>query len=237
MKDARFGVPMLLTRRGEAPLFRQISEHFRAAIRAGQLRPGDRLPSARFLAEAYAVARGTIDAAYAMLAGEGYVVSRGPGGTVVSPSLTGIVTGRRSAKHPVTAEPPLDAPSSPRPFQLGLPALDAFPRKLWSRCVARRARALAAADLAYPPTAGLPILREAVASYLGSSRGVQCTARQVLITRGYPGALELIISTVLREGERACIEDPCYPLTRDRLQIAGVEGEPPALAQGGDPPA
>jgi DNA-binding transcriptional MocR family regulator len=43
----------------------------------GQLSPGDRLPSCGLLAEQFATARGTVDAAYAMLAGEGYVVSRG----------------------------------------------------------------------------------------------------------------------------------------------------------------
>ena len=36
-----------------------------------------------------------------------------------------------------------------KPFQLGLPALDAFPRKLWPRLAARQARALSAADMAY----------------------------------------------------------------------------------------
>ena len=36
-----------------------------------------------------------------------------------------------------------------KPFQLGLPALDAFPHKLWPRLAARQARALSAADMAY----------------------------------------------------------------------------------------
>ena len=76
----------------DVPLYRQIYEHFRAAIRIGQLRPGDRLPSERRLAEEFATARGTVDAAYAMLAGEGYIVSRGPAGTIVSPELGGVAT-------------------------------------------------------------------------------------------------------------------------------------------------
>src|SRR6516165_3288245 len=78
---------IVLLRGGDVPLYRQIYQHFRAAIGAGQLRPGHRLPSVRRLAEEFATARGTIDAAYAMLAGEGYVVSRGPAGTMVSPAL------------------------------------------------------------------------------------------------------------------------------------------------------
>src|SRR5215469_9717502 len=71
----------------EVPLYRQICEHMRAAIRDGQLRPGDRVPSARALAAQFGTARGTVDAAYAVLAGEGYLVGRGAAGTIVSIEL------------------------------------------------------------------------------------------------------------------------------------------------------
>jgi GntR family transcriptional regulator/MocR family aminotransferase len=66
---------------GDVPLYRQISEHIRTAIGVGQLRPGDRLPSTRDLAAQFGAARGTVDAAYAILSGEGYLVSCGAGGT------------------------------------------------------------------------------------------------------------------------------------------------------------
>src|SRR5262249_11711273 len=79
-----------LIRGADAPLYRQIYELIRTAIAAGQLQPGGRLPSTRRLAEEFATARGTVDAAYAMLAGEGYVVARGPAGTIVSPDLGGL---------------------------------------------------------------------------------------------------------------------------------------------------
>jgi len=57
----------------QGALHQQIYDHFRTAITTGQLRPGDRLPSAG----------GRVDA-YAMLAGEGYIVSRRAMGTAVS---------------------------------------------------------------------------------------------------------------------------------------------------------
>jgi DNA-binding transcriptional MocR family regulator len=66
-------------------------------------------------------------------------------------------------------------------LQLGLPALDAFPRKIWSRLVARHARAFAPTDMAYPAPSGYLPLREAIAGYLATSRGVRCTAGQLLI--------------------------------------------------------
>ena len=57
---------------------------------------------------------------------------------------------------------------------MGLPALDAFPRKQWARLVAREARALSEAGLGYPDPAGDVRLREAIAAYLAISRGVPC---------------------------------------------------------------
>ena len=61
------------------PAYRQIADRVREAISAGQLQPNDRLPSARSLAAQLGLARGTVDTAYALLAGEGYVQGRGPG--------------------------------------------------------------------------------------------------------------------------------------------------------------
>jgi GntR family transcriptional regulator/MocR family aminotransferase len=127
--------------RGGAPLYRQIYDHFRAAIAAGQLRPGERLPSARALSQQLAAARGTVDSAYAMLTGEGYTVSRGSLGTVVTPGLLSPAPPKTVARPGSALPSQRDAIRELKPFQLGLPALDAFPRKLWSRLVARRARA------------------------------------------------------------------------------------------------
>src|ERR1700722_45272 len=73
------------------PLFLQIAARVRTAIARGQMSPGGRLPSSRALAAQLAVARGTVDAAYAMLAGEGAIVAHGSAGTIVAglPGLPG----------------------------------------------------------------------------------------------------------------------------------------------------
>src|SRR5260370_24716566 len=76
-----------LDRRSAIPFYRQIYERFRDAITSGVLRPGERLPSARSLASQLVTARGTVNAAYDLLAGEGYIIGRGAAGTLVTPSL------------------------------------------------------------------------------------------------------------------------------------------------------
>ena len=211
-----------LARADAVPLYRQIYRHFRETITLGQLRRGDRLPSARRLAEEFGTARGTIDAAYAMLAGEGYILARGAAGTIVSPQLGGPTIGRGAAKRPAERTEQ-SAVSAPRPFQMGLPSLDAFPRKLWSRVVAHQARQLTPGDLAYPDPAGFAPLRDAIAGYVASSRGITCTSRQILITNGYQDALGLIGDVLLRRDSKVWLEDPCYPLVRSALEGAGAK--------------
>jgi GntR family transcriptional regulator/MocR family aminotransferase len=214
------GAPAVSLGRGAAPLHRQIYEHFRKAITTGQLRPGDRLPSTRALGQHLTVARGTVDAAYAMLAGEGYIVSRRPTGTVVSPQLPDTLTAKIPGRPRLTSGPAAGSVRDPRPFQLGLPALDAFSRKLWSRLLAREARRLSAADMAYPDDAGHGPLREAIAAYLAVARGILCDASQLMITAGYQGALDLIARVLLRPKDGVWLEDPCYEPTRLALEAA-----------------
>src|SRR6266702_2418573 len=84
-EDARL---VRLDRRLAAPLFRQVYQRIRAAILDGTLPPGASLPSSRSLAGQLSTARGTIELAYALLVGEGYVVGRAAAGTVVNPGLS-----------------------------------------------------------------------------------------------------------------------------------------------------
>jgi GntR family transcriptional regulator / MocR family aminotransferase len=105
---------------------------------------------------------------------------------------------------------------------MGLPALDAFPRKVWSQLVARHARGLLPADMAYPDPAGYAPLREAVAGYLATSRGVRCFADQILITIGYQDALNLVAGALLQRGDKVWLEDPNYPPAAEALRAAGA---------------
>lgn len=235
-------------RRSDTPLFRQIYEWTRAAIVAGRLRPGERLPSARSLAAQLGAARGTVDAAYAMLSGEGWIVARGAAGTVVAPQLG--ATTQRSAPPPPAARRSsvgeFGGGTAPRPFRMGLPALDAFPRKLWTRLVAQQVRAGNSADaLNYPAAAGDPQLREAIAAYLAISRGVACRPEQIFVTAGYQGALSVVARVLVAAGTPVLVEDPGYHLTHRGLAAAGarlvpvpVDGEGMRIAaapSGGQP--
>ena len=211
------------------PLYRQLYDRVLAAVAAGTLSPGDRLPSARAMAKELGVARGTVELAYSLLASEGYLLALGQKGTVINPELQKPVSAATAL--PVSSQVIEDAPDSlwrpPQllPFQMGVPALDAFPRKIWARLGARYLRGMRLGDLDYPAPHGLAALRSAIASYLQVSRGIDCGAHQVFITSGWRNSLSLVAHTLLQPGECAWVEDPGYPTTRQVLRQFGLDLE------------
>jgi len=205
-----------------APLHGQIYARIAAAVLDGRLPPGTRLPSARSLAAQLAVARGTVDTAYQRLAGEGYVVTRGAAGTRVDPALDARTLRPARAAAPARAAGAAVAAPAAGLFQVGLPALDAFPRKAWARLAAREARSLVSADLAYQPPLGDERLRVQIARYLAIARGIQCDPGAVMITGGFQGALGLVAHALLGTGDRVWVEDPGYRFGREALASAGA---------------
>ncbi len=238
-----------IDRQQQLPIYLQICERFRTAIAAGHLHPGDRVPALRSLATQLNTARGTVELAYTILVDEGYLQMRGAAGTFVSRSLpasvmrpsrvqgaqdahdsrstTGTGTpqtpGEARAGQSATREPPIAMSGEPLPLQPGLPALDAFPGKVWNRLVAHRARSGERAMFAYPDPAGYRPLREHIATYLGLSRGVTCLPEQVFVTGGYRATLELVLRSLARPNDRVWFEDPGYLLARGFLAETGVQ--------------
>lgn len=202
------------------PIYRQLYWRFREAIANGVLGPGERVPAARALAKELGLARGTIDAAYSLLTSEGYLQARGQAGTIVTPDIP---------IQPTAAIRTLDSSPSVRhqpetlPFQMGLPALDAFPKKVWAQIGARCVRSTRAQDMANPSAHGLQSLRTAIATYLQVSRGIACSPAQIFITAGYRDTLSLIAHALLKAGDRVLIEDPGYPPTRQLLEHLHIQ--------------
>ena len=198
------------------PYYRQIYKRIKNAIVNGTLQPGDRIPSERALTKELGLARGTVKSAYSLLSAEGYTQSMSQGGTVVASNLKLQKVANSTIRKNLS---PLKSyrPDSILPLQMGLPALDAFPRKIWARLAAKCSRSMQLSDMAHPSIYGLGSLRNEVAAYLQVSRGINCDPSQVFITTGYRNSLELITQAFLKAGDQVLIEDPGYPPTRDLL--------------------
>ncbi len=201
----------------------QIHDAIELAVREGRLEPGARLPSWRDLAAQLGVARGTVRAAYERLIDEQLLVASGAAGTRVAARLPFAVLQEEARPHTPLPDIFHDYGTTPLLFQMGVPAQDAFPFKLWSRLMAAAARAAAAQPVTYPDPRGLPELRQEIAAYLAYARGIACSPAQVIITGGFSGGLGLTIQALGLRGRRAWMESPGFPLTRLALELAGVE--------------
>ncbi|HGH3373967.1 TPA: PLP-dependent aminotransferase family protein [Kluyvera cryocrescens] len=212
----------------DAPRYQQIARQLKAAIEQGEQASGRRLPSSRVYAQELGVSRVTVENAYGELVAQGWLERRGQAGTFVSDHLT---------VQPVTAEPLGfgGEQSEPQPFQLGVPALDLFPRGLWARVMGRRLRTQTRFDLALGDVRGESTLRQALVEYLRLSRSIECEAEQVFITSGYAASMSLILQSLGGRGETMWVEDPGFPLIRPVVEQEGVTLSPvPVDAEGMD---
>src|SRR5580658_6095756 len=210
-----------------APAYRWLYASLRAAILEGRLHPATRLPATRDLACQYRLSRGTIVSAIEQLKSEGYVEARTGSGTYVSNTLPDDLLQVRSNATPPLPQAemkprnfstyakrvrlfPSFAPRPSRAFRPNLPALDLFPTTLWAQVAARRLRKVSTNFLLGCEPLGYVPLRRAVADYLSSSRGVNCTADQVAIVSGAQEAFDLVARLFLNPGDRVCMENPGY---------------------------
>jgi GntR family transcriptional regulator/MocR family aminotransferase len=192
------GLCLRIDAREESTLQAQIYDGVRRAILDGVLAPGSRVPSSRALASDLGVSRTTSLLAYEQLAAEGYLESRRGSGTYVASELPDDLPKVRTTPKAVTRHPPpraaawrwppclrwLRIPGPPRPFRIGVPALDHFPMSLWVSRVTRRLRSATLAQLDYTDPSGVLALREAIAEHVSAACGTRCTADQVIVTAG-----------------------------------------------------
>jgi len=216
-------VAIALDRSSATALYRQLYDHLRNAILSGRLAPGARLPSTRELASELNIARNTVLNTFEQLYAESYLERRVGDGTYVSHQLPDDLlrvnnqqslrtrpkrTKSNAASFMAVSVANYSGP--PRPFRTGTPAFDAFPYKLWGRLLAQRWSNSAGEMLQYSDSAGYLPLRKAIAAYISTTRGVRCVPEQLIITSGSQHALEIVIRTVLKAGDKVWIEDPGF---------------------------
>ena len=210
-----------------APAALWLSSALRTEILEGRLRPGARLPATRDLARQHRLSRGTIVSAFDQLKAEGYVEGSVGSGTYVNQTLPDEllqVSRKAPASAPAHRTPrrrisdfgrrveffPGFPKGAARPFRTAQPALDLFPTTLWAQLAARRMRRATATMLLHCDAEGYRPFREAVADYLATSRGVRCSADQVVIVSGLQESLDLAARVFLNPGDRVCMENPGY---------------------------
>ena len=239
--SASFLPPITLDHRSKIPMYRQLYDWFRKAITNGQMHPGQRVPSTRGLASELSISRIPVLHAYEQLLAEGYFEAFVGAGTCVAGSIPddslNPYTARRAPQETMhkpgtrrisrrgagfmrtPQQPWLSVPGA---FRVSLPALDHFPIGIWSKLVARHSRRPPRGIMAYGDVMGYRPFREAIAEYLGASRGVRCEPSQILVTTGSQLALQLSAQVLLDPNDRLYMEEPGYPGACQAFLTAGA---------------
>jgi len=229
---------IVIDRKVSTPLHRQVYNGYRTAIVNATLQAGQRVPSTRTLASELGISRIPILNAYAQLVAEGYFESRVGAGTLVSRSLSDQVTlpqphssGSRKARTGARAfakrsSPPDSVKSGTwqrdrGAFCVSQVAFNEFPLQIWNSLVVRHCRSTCARSLNYLNPMGSKDLRQAIAIYLRTARGVRCDVEQIMIVSGSQQALDISARALLEPGDRVWMEEPGYRFARSVFALSG----------------
>ena len=217
------------------PLYRQLIEQIRAQIDGGDLPAGARLPASRILASQLGISRISVVSAYSELRAAGYLSARVGRGTFVAQVGRGAFVAQVGSGAFV-AHDPADAPatqlqpsatSTPRraasirqmmrlarkpgliDFSGGAPPSDFFPLRYLQEAINQVIERDGADALAYDAPEGYPPLRSAVRDYVRAI-GIHCRIDDVLITGGAQQAIDLVLQSLMRDGETLVTADPTY---------------------------
>ncbi len=217
-------------------LYEQLADEISSQIRAGVLRPGDRLPSVRVTSRGYGVNPGTVLQAYGRLEDRGQIRAR--------PRSGYYVTARREdvQPEPETLWPPkvsttvntrdlifdvLNAIKSRNvvPFGSAFPSPDFFPFAELAKSLHAGARRLDPyAAVEHLPPGNLDLIRQIARRYMES--GVTVRKDEIVITCGAIEGLNLCLQAVAQPGDVIAIESPTFYLALEaieRMKLKAVE--------------
>lgn len=201
------------------PAYLGLADAIRLLIVDGRLPVGARYPSERALADALRVSRTTVTAAYAQLREDGYLNAR---------------RGARST----TALPPTAPTSSPAPLtRTGTLSLaDAAPSAPAAATIEAFTRAAQRLvphlhDIGIELT-GVAELRQAIAERY-CARGLPTDPDEIMVTTGALHAINLVLATYARPGDRVLIEQPTYHGAISLIAASGARPVPVSMAEDG----
>jgi DNA-binding transcriptional MocR family regulator len=225
-----------------------VEKHILSLIEAGELGPGDRVPSLRALGARLGLSVSTVNQAYLELERRGVVEAR---------PRSGFFVRQRPARSPAppaaarTAKPPttvnrgalihevLECMGRRDIMPLGVAQTDEtfLPTRPLARLLAKVAAESHTEVTAYEGVWGNPLLRRQIAWRLAEA-GMEVAPEDVMITAGAMEALYIALRSVTRPGDNVAIAAPSYYCFLQLLENFGLRAvELPSHPEGGVRPA
>ncbi|MDQ8732458.1 PLP-dependent aminotransferase family protein [Bradyrhizobium sp. LHD-71] len=193
----------------------RLYQALRETIAKGLAKPGEALPPSRTLARQTGFRRNAVINAYERLIADGFVIARVGSGTFVAPRIPQPAAAARKTKFAVER-------LQTGALALGCTHIDSRALRRFRSFVGRRMRAFGAEHLHYGDPRGSGELRAAIADHLLTARGLRCDPEQIMLTTGTQHGLRIVLSAILRAGDRVWCEDPGYPAAHNAITHCGA---------------
>jgi len=221
------------------PVVDQVARHYRRAIEQGRLRPGDRLPTIRAVAQHTGVNRATVQDAYRQLQELGLVSATvGRGTSVIAPSeVVGleehpISPGARAAWQHLRDQTRMPAADPAVPtvanFAELLPDHDLFPVEDFRSSLERVLERQGGRLLLYgQPTGDLELRQQLAERDVGPDTGGSAAdAEEILVTNGAQQGIDLVLRAFTRPGDAVAVAIPTYHHLFGLLKVHGLNLAP-----------
>jgi DNA-binding transcriptional MocR family regulator len=207
--------------RDGGPIYLALADALEAAIRSGDLQPGEQLPPQRALARRLGVDFTTVTRAYGVARERGLVAGTTGRGT--------FVLARGADDEAGLVDLSMNLPPPPQGVSLGALLAET------ARTILQRSDA--ATLMAYHPGAGTPGQKAAAAAWLGPHLG-EVRPERLLVSAGAQAALAAILAALCRPGDAVLAEPLTYPGLRAAAAQLGLRLIPcPVDAEGVSPEA
>jgi GntR family transcriptional regulator / MocR family aminotransferase len=216
---AVFEITPIFNNQSGIPLYLQLVHYIKDEISNGRILPKERLPSKRKLANHLGLSHNTIQAAYDQLAAEGYVVSKPRLGLFVAELEEELLPKQVVHLEKTGSEPEESAVKID--FNSGKVDLEHFPYSVWRKLTIQSLYQDQGELFNTGHPQGEWPLRTEIAKYLFQSRGVRCSADQIVIGAGTQVLMGLLCLILGKERVFA-VENPGYHRTRIVLQDFGA---------------
>lgn len=231
------------------PIYRALAGELIACIESGRLKPGDKLPPSRELADSLGISRYTVKRTYDELISANYLETHATSGTFVS---AGALSGARASREKVPLVIKSTSPGAisdyskrlqalenlrPNPEYLGAlnfgaPPANLLPHRVWRQLLQKHVEA-DQVPVYQPDVSGRVELRRALCRFLARNNGIECHEDQIFVFMQSQGMLNLLCRMLFNEGDRLAVEEPGFGAVRNIAHSLGLTIAPVAVNQDG----
>lgn len=198
----------MLTYQRKAYLYKDIYEKLKGQILRGILKPGEKLPSKRKLAEQLEVSVNTIMLAFEQLLAEGYIYAEERRGYFVENIPP--YNGKENQEHSLPSHLKEMKDRNIKPISLSHMSIDMslFPFKEWLKC---EQQAISHKEQLsdFPPVQGPYDVRQTIAQIISFNRSVRCEPEQIVLHSTSQLLMQQLL-VLLGQNNIIAVENPGY---------------------------